>query len=497
VDIDAPLQTEPVKPELGRAAAGTASAWSAVDLLGRQGVTLVVSIIMARLLTPADFGAVALAAFFSTIVIAVVQNGLGTAVIQRHGASDAEVSSIFWWNLIASALLAVALAVAGPRVASYYELPVLSPLMLAAAAQVVFTSLGAVHQALLTRELRFGAIAKAGIPATALSGGIGVLLALSGRGLWAIAAQLVSAAALNSLALWVVNRWRPAPVLRAAGLKDALHFGGWVSLSAGLEVLYTQGFALVLGKLYGPRDLGLYMRAFNTQQLPGTVISGIIARVALPLFARRRDDEEAMRRGLLAANRMAMVISLPALVGLALTSDLVIRVLFGPQWDGAAPVLAILAWAGALYPLSANNLQLLLASGRSDVYFRLEIAKKLIGVLAVIVGSWFGIIGLAWGQLMFTVMALLINSWPTRRYYRCGIEKQVADLGGVIAATVAMGAGVVAVRQLVHAGAITELLACIVLGGGLYAAAGMLLRIHAFSEVIAMSRSLWKSQAAV
>jgi hypothetical protein len=131
------------------------------------------------------------------------------------------------------------------------------------------------------------------------------------------------------------------------------------------------------------------------------------------------------------------------------------------------------------------------------MYFRLEIAKKLIGVLAVIIGSWFGIIGLAWSQLVFAVMALLINSWPTRRYYRCGIEKQVADLGGVIAATVAMGAGVVAVRQLVHAGAITELLACIVLGGGLYAAAGMLLRIHAFSEVIAMSRSLWKSQAAV
>jgi O-antigen/teichoic acid export membrane protein len=470
----------------GRAAAGRAGAWSAVDLLGRQGVTFTVSIILARLLTPADFGAVAIAAFFSTFVIGAVQAALSTAIIQRHDCSDREVSSIFWLNLIATAILSALFAAAGPAVAVYFGIPVLGPLMLASAAQANLTALGSVHLALLTRDLRFRAIAISGIPATVVSGAIGVLLAFSGFGVWALAAQIISAAALGSLGAWLVCAWRPTAIMSVAELRDTWAFARWVSLSTGLEVLYTQGFALILGKLYGPRQLGLYSRASSVQNLPGTVVSGIIGRVALPLFARRRAEPEALRSGLLAANQMAMLVAMPALVGLALTSDSVMLVLYGSQWVGAAPVLAILAWAGILYPLHVNNLQLLLANGRSDIFFRVEIAKKIVGVVSVIAGSCFGIIGLAWSQLLFSIVAFLINVWPSGRYFGCGVRCQILDLTGIIVATAIMALCVTIFRAVIHLPPNLALASTIGIGAGSYALASWLLAVPAFKDLLSI-----------
>jgi O-antigen/teichoic acid export membrane protein len=465
-------------------------------LLGRQGVTFIVSLILARLLSPADFGAVAIAAFFSTFVIGAVQSAFSTAIVQRHDRSDREISSIFWLNLIASIGLSAVFAISGPAVATYFRLPILAPLMFAAAAQAVFAALGSVHTALLTRDLCFRAIAQAGIPATALSGAVGAFLAFMGAGVWALAGQIVSAAAFGSLGAWLVCGWRPAAVLKFDELRDTFTFAKWISVSAGLEVLYSQGFALILGKLYGPRDLGLYSRASATQQLPGTVVAGIIARVALPLFARRREEPEALRAGLMAANRMAMLINLPALVGLALTSDLVMRVLYGPQWIGAAAVLAILAWGGVLYPLHANNLQVLLASGRSDAFFRIEIAKKVVGVVFVIVGSRFGIIGLAWSQLAFSLVALAINTWPSSRYLGCGLVPQLYNLKGIAGATAIMGAGVLILRHLFAGGPFLELVACVAGGICLYLLAGFAFQVRAFAEAFAMAKSMRSSATA-
>jgi O-antigen/teichoic acid export membrane protein len=479
-----------------RVQAGKAAFWSATDIIGRQAVTFIVSIVLARLLTPADFGAVAISTFFATFVMAAVQQSLSVAIIQRHGAADDEVSSIFWWNLIISALLALLLAAIGPSIATYFNIPVLGPLLVAAAVQIVLTGFGAVHVALLNRDLRFAEIAKAGIPATIVSGALGITLALLGAGVWAIAAQLVSAAGLTSAAMWIVSKWRPRRILRAAGLDDAVRFARWISLSACLEVLYGQGFALVLGKLYGPGDLGLYGRAANTQQVPASVISGVISRVALPLFSVRRDDPEALARGLLAANRMAMVIALPALVGLALTADVAIRVLFGPQWGQAAPALSILAWAGALYPLHANNLQALLASGRSNIFFRVEITKKLAGVILVIIGSFFGIMGLAWSQLLFSAIALLINARPSAHYFGCGLGRQISDLSGIIAATAIMATCVLILRTMTDLPPFFGLASATSVGLVTYALASLLLRVRAFKELLSVASEGWKAQAA-
>ena len=467
-----------------RAAIGGAGLWSAVDIVGRQVVTLITTMFLARLLTPADFGAVAISAFFATIVIAVVQDSLSIAVVQRHTATHEEISSIFWWNVIVSLAIALVLIAARHPIARYFQLPELAPLLTAAAAQLFLASFGTVPAALLSRRLRLNAIAKTAIPAAIVSGMIGIALAYWGAGVWALAAQLVSSAALCSFGYWVLSGWRPAAVLRATGLSEAIGFARWIGLSAGLDVLYAQGFALVLGKLYGPRDLGLYGRAASTQQAPASAVTAIISRVALPLLSQRHKDPGALRRGLLMANGMAMVIMMPAMVGLTLTAGLTIRVLFGPQWDKTAPILAILTWTGLLFPLSWNNLQLLLASGRPEMFFRLEVVKKVVGVLSIIVGSFFGMVGLAWSQLVFATVSLLIDIWPSHRYFGCGLLAQFSALAGTAIATTIMGAGVVAFRATVHLPPLAELAGAIAVGFTIYVLASLVLRVRAFTEAV-------------
>jgi O-antigen/teichoic acid export membrane protein len=460
----------------------SAGLWSTIDIVARQGVLFAVSIILARLLMPADFGIIALLTFFSSLSIVFVQGGLSTALIQRQETSREEESSVFWWNLLASLLFAALLVAIGPAVSRFYGYPVLAPLMLLAAAQVVLSALGAVQTALLTRSLRFADLTKAGLASTIVAGAAGVGAALLGWGVWALAIQVATMAAVNSLVLWWVSDWRPSFHFRLRTIRHLLAFGSWFSLSSALEVLYNQGFALILGKLYGARELGIYNRAASTQLLPTGILAAIIGRLALPLFSERAKDPGALRRGLKTALGFAMLVNLPMMTGVALLPDLIIHVLFGEKWLGAAPILAILAWSGLIVPMHVLNLQVILAEGRSSTYFRVEVAKKLLGIAALVIGSFYGIFGLAYSYLAVAILALFINVEPVRRSLGYGVLAQLADLKGVIAATALMAAAVLLLRSMVDLGSAPSLLLLTAVGAGTYCAAGFALRVRAFAE---------------
>jgi O-antigen/teichoic acid export membrane protein len=470
--------------------AAKAGLWSGIDILLRQGVGFVVAIILARLLAPEDFGIVALLTFFSSLSIVVVQGGLSAAIIQRRETSAEEEGAVFWCNLAASAALALVLLAIAPAVADFYGYPVLAPLMAMAAAQVVFSALGAVQTALLTRSLNFRALAKAGVLASTLSGAFGVGAALAGAGVWALALQMASMAAINSASLWLLCPWRPVMHFRFQTIRSLFSFGFFLSISSILDVLYTQGFALVIGKLHGVRDLGFYNRANGTQVLPNSIITTLIGRIALPLFAERASDPEALRRGVRMANSQAMILNLPMMVGLALVSDLVIATLFGDKWLPAAPILSILAVGGVLLPLHIINLQLLLAQGRSDQYLGIEITKKVIAVGFVLVGSYFGITGLAWSQTIFSVLALLINAYPAGRTLGYGAAAQVWDLRDLVAATTVMAAAVWLLRPLIDLAPPAELVVLVAAGATAYLATGFALRLRTFAESLSVARAL-------
>lgn len=462
--------------------AARAGAWSALDIVLRQGVQFVVSIILARLLTPADFGLISLLAFFGSLSIVFVQGGLSMALVQRTETSHAQENAVFWANVLAGTLFALILIVIAPTVARFYGYPLMHPLMYVVAGQVVLSSLGAVQSSLLNRKLRFDLLTRAGVVTSLTSGIAGVAAAVSGWGVWALAVQLVVNAGVGSAALWWVSDWRPVGRIQFSSIRDLFGFGARISLSSTLEVLYGKGFALVIGKAYGASDLGLLERASNTTGLPTGIISQVIARTALPLFAARANDTDGLRRGFKRSISLAMLLSLPLMAGLALLSNLVILNLFGPKWMPSAPLLAITAIGGTLIPLHVLNLQLLLALGDSKRFLQLEIQKKAVGVFIFGAGCFFGIAGVAYASIVFAVVAYVVNARPTQQSIDYGLWAQLYDLRGVFAATLFMAAGVLALKSVLTLPPLAELAVLVATGGVLYMGFGFALRLHAFRE---------------
>lgn len=458
----------------------SATAWSALDILIRQLLSFGISIVLARLLTPADFGTVALASFFSTLLIALLHTGLSTALIRRRDATREEESAVFWWCLGASIVAGAALLTAAPLIAAYFAQPVLGPLMAMAAGQLVFAAIGVVPTAMLTRALDIRPLTIAGIIASLVSGAIGIGAALVGAGVWAIALQLASASFVNSVALWFVSDWRPTTHWHFATLRALLGFSTRLSASGALDIVYTYGFALVVGKLHGTADLGLYNRAQGTQQLPGNVVAMMLARLMLPIFAASNDDPLQQLTDVRAAVRAAMLVNLPAMVVLALLADLVVLVMFGPKWLGAARVLAILAVGGALIPLHVINLQLLLAQDRADRFLKIEMAKKLAGITCVVIGSLFGIIGLAISQAVFNVLAFVMNAYFTRQTLAYGVLAQLRDLLPIALLSLIVGTVIMIARRLIDLSPALELFGLLSVGGLTYLLLALPLAHHFF-----------------
>lgn len=464
------------------AKAASAGAWSALDIGLRQVVSFVVAVILARLLAPEDFGLIALLAFFTSLSTVFVQGGLSLALVQRQQTSHEQENAVFWVNFIAGIFFALVLIAIAPAVARFYGYPMMDPLMYAAAAQIVLSSLGAVHTSLLTRALRFDQLTKTGIVSSLSSGVAGVWAAYAGLGAWALAIQLLVLVGVGSAALWWVADWRPSWRVRFSSIRVLFGFGVNISLSSLLEVVYANGFVLIIGKLYGARDVAFLNRAAAIQGLPTGIISAVIARTALPLFAERFDDKEALLRGLRLSIRLAMLLSLPLMAGLSVLSDLVVLVLLGPKWLPAAPVLTLAAMGGALLPMHVLCLQLLLAGGKSRTYLHVEIQKKIAGVLCYGVGCLYGIMGMAYASLIFSVISLFINVEPTRKMLGYGVWRQLTDARDSIAATIVMAASVYGLRLSLDLPPHLLLAVLVLFGAAVYLVVGLLFKLESFVE---------------
>lgn len=466
-----------------------AGAWSALDLVLRQGVQFGVSIVLARLLAPADFGLIALLTFFTSLSITFVQGGLALALVQRQDTTREEESAVFWVNLAASLVFATLIILIAPAAARFYDQPLLRSLMFVAAAQVVVSALGAVHAELLTRTLQFDQIAKIGLISSLVSAFAGVTTAAMGWGVWALAFQMLTQAVAGTAALWWVSPWRPQLRFRLSAIRELYSFGAFISLSSVLEVIYSNGFLLIIGKVYSVSDLGIWNRATSLTSLPTNIISQIIGRTALPLFAERATDNMALRRGFRLSIRLSMLLSLPAMVGLGILSDLVISALFGPKWMAAAPIMTITVLSGALIPLQVLNLNLLLASGNSKRFLKLEIWKKMFGVVIVGTGCFFGLKGVAYAAFLISVVAYVLNAAPSKTLIDYGPVEQVKDLRGILLAAATMAVGVYATKSQLHLSPWPSLLILGAIGATIYFATLALIRLPEFGEAIRLARA--------
>lgn len=466
--------------------AKSAFLWSGFDIFMRQGMGFLITIILARLLVPEDFGTLALLALFLGIANLFVNAGFSAALIQRQDITHVDESTVFWFNIGAALIVTLVLFAISPWIAGFFALPVLKPLTMLMACSVLISALGSIHSTLLTRRLDFKTPMKVGAISTIISGSVGVYMAWADFGVWALAGHAISGTVAGTLLLWVFSPWRPLFTFSGKSFRRLGRFGGWMFAAHFLDTLYQRGYTLLIGKFYGTYDLGIYSRADSTQQLPANILTSVLSRVAFPLFSSVSQDKQRLRRGVRLSVRTITLITAPTMLGLGVLAAPFIQVVFGEQWLPAAPVLQVLCAAGLLWPLHVINLSALQAQGHGKLFFRLEIIKKFSGILTLVIGSFFGIMGIAWSRVIQSIIALVINGHFTNKFLGYDMREQIKDCFPSLLLSVVMAAVVVMADVWIEIGGVLELLLLINLGAAFYLACNMLFSIGAFKEAVGL-----------
>jgi teichuronic acid exporter len=446
----------------------SATLWSGVDVLLRNGAQFCISIVMARLLTPSEFGTFGLLLLFTGIATVFSDGGLSAALIQRLDADQTDKSTVFWFNVFAGTAIALGLCALAPMVATYFDRPVLVPLLMVMAINVLLSALGTIHSSLLMKRLDFKTQTRAGFVAVLAAGAISIWMAWHGYGVWALAAQAIISTGVGTALLWALSGWRPSRRFSRSSARKLFSFGGYHFASSLVDVAYSRLYTLLIGKIYGVRELGFYTNADSTQQIPGGVLVKTLSRVAFPMFSSVSDSPTKLRRGMELGIRGTMLFNVPMMLGMAVVAKPLVTVLFGEQWIPAVPILQVLCLSGILLPLHVLNLNCLMAQGHSRLMFKMELAKKTVGVILLAGGAYFDVIGIAWAMVAFSVIGLAMNTHYTKRFIDYGLFKQIREFLSILVSGVLMVIIVFAISEAWQAPPATKLAGLVATGVVVY-----------------------------
>lgn len=453
--------------------------WSFFERIGAQLVSFVVSIILARLLMPEEYGAIAIVLVFINICDVFVNSGFAQALVQKKDADETDFSTVFYFNILFSAVLYVILYVIAPFVAQFYEMEILMPVIRVLGIRVFFSSINSVQKAMVSRLMQFKKFFFSTLGGTLISAVIGIGMAYLGYGIWSLVAQNLANAIVNTVILFITVRWRPHLLFSFEKLKVLFRYG-WKILVAGLiSVLYEDFRSLYVGKLYTADDLAYYTRG---KQFPHLVIDNVntsISSVLFPAISKSQGDLVAVKAMTRRAIKTSTYILTPLLMGLAAVAEPLVLLLLTEKWLPCVPFLQILCINCALMPLQTANLQAINALGRSDIALKLEIVKKSFGFLMVLVFARISVLAMAWAGVATGVVALILNTSPNKKLLNYGIFEQLKDiLPSWIMSFVMMG-GVMAV-SLLSLPVIVELMLMIVAGVVIYVALSLIFKVESF-----------------
>ncbi len=402
--------------------------WSSVERFSNQGVSFIFSIILARILAPSDFGIVAMIGIFFAVAQSFVDSGFSNALVRKTDRREEDLSTCFYFNIGVGIVAYIVLFLIAPFIADFYNQPILSPIIRITGFGVVLNSLCVVQQALFTIKIDFKSQAKVTLSATIISGIVGVVLAYQGYGVWALVWQGVVMSLVRMGLLWLMSKWCP----KAGFSKDSFHYlfgyGSKLLASGLLDTIYNNIYPIVIGKFYSPAQLGNYSRALSFAQLPSSNITSILQRVTFPVLSTIQDDLPRLQTNYRRLLKLSAFIVFPLMMGLAAVAFPLIRIVLTPKWEGCSFYLQIICFALMWYPIHAINLNLLQVKGRSDLFLRLEIIKKIVGVCIMCITIPLGITAMCIGMVASSFIALFINTFYTGKFIDIQYLKQMRDL---------------------------------------------------------------------
>ena len=413
--------------------------WSSIERFSVQFIQLIIQILIARILTPEDFGIIGMLTIFLAVSQSIVDSGFSNALIRKIDRTEIDNSTVFYFNVVVGVGLYVILYLCAPAIAAFYNKPILISITRWIALGMIFNSLSIVQRALLTSKVDFKTQAKASLVAVIVSGTIGLYMAYVGCGVWALVWQAIINYAINTSMLWIQTRWRPKFVFSWVSFKGMFGFGSKLLISGLIDTIYKNVYTIVIGKVYSSVDLGFYTKAEQFAQFPSSNLTGIMQRVTYPLLCDFQGDMCRLKYLYRKYLRLSAYIVFPLMIGLAAIAHPLLIFLLTPKWEGAVIILQILCFALMWYPIHAINLNLLQVKGRSDLFLRLEIIKKIIGIGILCITIPLGIIAMCVGQIISSLIGLMINTYYTKQLIGLGFLKQMRDLLPALAYSLSMG----------------------------------------------------------
>ena len=418
--------------------------WSALENVTRLGVTFVVSIVLARLLSPEEYGLIGILTIFIAIFNAIVDSGFTSALIRKQDATDTDYSTVFYTNLVLSVVLAAVLFFCAKPISIFFERPELVSLTQVMSSVVIINALSIVQRVRTTKAIDFKTQTKITFISSIGSGVIGIVMAYMGYGVWALVGQQVSNQLLTTLFFWIYNKWMPKLVFSWASFKEMWAFGSKLLASGLIDTAWKEVYQVVIGKCYSPATLGLYTRAKQFADLCSSNLTSVVQRVSYPVLSSIQDDRLRLKGAYQRVIKTTMLPTFVLMLGMAACAEPMIYVLIGEQWLECVPMLQIICTYGMLYPLHALNLNMLQVQGRSDLFLKLEIIKKIVGIGPLLLGIFVNIYWMLAGTLVTSLISYYLNAYYSGPFLNYSIKEQVKDILPSFGVAVAMAVPVFA-----------------------------------------------------
>ena len=402
--------------------------WSAVDSISSQGVTFLVGLVLARLLTPHEYGLIGYIMILVAVFNSIVDSGFSNALIRKKDAGQTDYSTAFIFNLAVSVVLMAAMYLLAVPFSRFFREPQLVLLVRVMSVIIIINALALVQRTRLVKNVDFKTQTKASLISSLTSAGVGLGMAFGGLGVWSLAGQQISRQLVNTVCLWILNRWMPSREFSRSSFREMFGFGWKLLVSGLIDTVWREISQLVIGKCYSTETLGQYTRGKQFSDIFSSNMTSIVQRVSYPVLSSVQDERERMREGYRRIIRITMLASFVLLFGLAAVADSLVVVLIGPQWREAAHYLQILCFSACLYPLHAINLNMLQVQGRSDLFLKLEIVKKIIAIGPLLLGIFIGIDWMLWGWVVTGIISYWLNARYSGTLIGYPIRAQIKDV---------------------------------------------------------------------
>ena len=467
--------------------------WKFMDRIGVQGIQFVVQIILARLLFPEDYGVLTLITIFISVANVFIQQGFNTALVQKKEVDELDLSSCFFINLVVALVLYTILFFGAPLIGKFYGVASVVPVLRILSLSLFFGSINSIQNAIVSRSMKFKRFFLSNIGSIVLSGIVGIVLAYMGYGVWALVFQQLTSAIVTTLILWFTVKWRPTLKVSLSRVKVLLKFGWKLIVSSFIDTIYQNLYALVIGKAYDSEMLGHYNRGNQFPYLIADNVSATVSSVMLPAFSKRQDDKVALKSMVRRSMVTSCFVLFPMMFGLAAVAEPIVRLLLTDKWLVCVPFMQIMCFVHAFNPIHIANLQAINAMGRSDIYLKLEIIKKVIGIIILIVTLPFSIYIFVAFKFLSTIISTFVNASPNKKLLNYSYKEQIKDILPSLVLALFMALSVYLIN-FINIVPIVKLIIQLVLGFIVYFGVAKLFKFECLEYLINTIKEVFKNR---